>query len=70
MNKPHDHLFKSTFSDKQIARDYIQHFHPSQLTSHLDLNSLELSATSYVDSELKESLSDVVYFCKYGEEDF
>ena len=68
MNTPHDHLFKSTFSDKQIAIDYILNFLPTPLSSKLDLSSLELSGTSYVDSELKESLSDVVYTCTYGEE--
>ena len=68
MNTPHDHLFKSTFSDVRIARDYIQNFLPARLTSKLDLSSLKLSANSYVDTELKESLSDVVYTCTYGEE--
>ena len=68
MNKPHDHLFKSTFSDKRIARDYIRNFLPSSLTTKLDLNSLELSSTSYVNADLEESISDVVYSCGYGRE--
>ncbi|MEM6630384.1 MAG: Rpn family recombination-promoting nuclease/putative transposase, partial [Bacteroidota bacterium] len=53
MNKPHDHLFKSTFSDKRIAKDYIRNFLPTELTSKLDLNSLELSPTSHVNSDLE-----------------
>ena len=68
-NKPHDHLFKSTFSDPRIAADYIRNFLPSDLTSQLDLSSLELAPGSYVNEELEEYLSDVVYKCMYGEEE-
>jgi len=67
MNQPHDHLFKSTFRDKRIARDYMTHFLPATLTSQLDLNNLELASTSYVNSDLEEHFSDVVYTCTYGE---
>ncbi len=69
MNKPHDHLFKSTFSDPRIAADYIRNFLPTKLTSKLDLTSLKLAPGSYVNEELKEYLSDVVYRCKYGQEE-
>ena len=69
MNKPHDHLFKSTFSDPRIAADYIRNFLPLDLTSQLDLSSLELAPGSYVNEELEEYLSDVVYRCKYGQEE-
>ena len=68
-NKPHDHLFKSTFSDPRIAADYIRNFLPTKLTSKLDLATLKLAPTSYVNEELKEYLSDVVYRCKYGQEE-
>ena len=68
-NKPHDHLFKSTFSDKRIATDYIRNFLPTSLSSRLDLSTLELTQSSYVNSDLKEYFSDVVYRCSYGEEE-
>jgi len=68
MNKPHDHLFKSTFSGKRIAADYIRHFLPAKLTAKLNLSSLELAPTSYVNGGLEEYLSDVVYRCRYGEQ--
>ena len=67
-NKPHDHLFKSTFADPRIASDYIRNFLPKGLTSKLDLTSLELAPTTYITPELEEFLSDVVYTCNYGEE--
>ncbi len=68
-NKPHDHLFKSTFSDPRIAADYIRNFLPTKLTSKLDLATLKLAPTSYVNEELKEYLSDVVYRCRYGDQE-
>lgn len=67
-NKPHDHFFKSTFSDKRIAADYMHTFLPEKLTANLKLDSLALASTSYINSELEEFLSDVVYTCTYGEQ--
>jgi len=65
---PHDRLFKSTFSDKQIATDYLKNFLPKALIEKLDLPSLKLEPTSFINSKLEAYFSDVIYVCQYGEE--
>ncbi len=63
---PHDKFFKETFSKKEEARDLILHILPKQLSNRIDITSLELDKTSYVDEELKENFSDIVYNCRYN----
>lgn len=62
---PHDSLFKATFTDKEIASDYIRNFLPSALVMRLDLNSLELEPGSFITPELEPYYSDIVYRCRY-----
>ncbi|MBF0495914.1 MAG: Rpn family recombination-promoting nuclease/putative transposase [Deltaproteobacteria bacterium] len=57
----HDRFFKSVFSVKEEAVDFLANYLPEAVAGILQLDSLELSAGSYVDEELKESLSDLVY---------
>ena len=43
-----------------IARKYIQHFLPVEMTSLMDMDTLEVDTEGYVDDHLKEYFSDVV----------
>ncbi len=61
----HDKFFKETFSKKEEAQDLILHILPANLINKINLNSLELDETSYIDEELKENFSDIAYNCKY-----
>ncbi len=67
VTNPHDKFFKESFSDKMFALDFIQGAFPKDLLEKLDLNSLELDNNSYIDEELKEFFSDIVYNCNYAE---
>ncbi len=64
LEKPHDKFFKSTFSIKEVAQDYIEQFLPKEVSNSLNLNTLEHSDTSYVDNALSEHFSDIVYHCE------
>ncbi|MBF0475945.1 MAG: Rpn family recombination-promoting nuclease/putative transposase [Deltaproteobacteria bacterium] len=57
----HDRFFKSVFSVKEEAADFLANYLPEGVAGILQLDSLELGAGSYVDEDLKESLSDLVY---------
>ena len=65
---PHDKFFKETFSKKEEAIDLICHTFPEILVKNLDLATLALDNNSYVDEELGENFSDLVYNCNYGEQ--
>ena len=58
---PHNNLLHCALSHAQAARDLIQTHLPADLVSALDLNSLELQKDTFVDEELRESYSDLLY---------
>ncbi|KAA3636721.1 MAG: hypothetical protein DWQ02_07835, partial [Bacteroidetes bacterium] len=60
---PHDEFFKAVFSRKDIAFDFIREFLPKPLWEQLDLSKLTIANTSYVDIQLREFFSDIVYTC-------
>ena len=65
IQNPHDKFFKEVFSDKETAADFLKHVVPEEIVKSLDFAMLAPDKTSYIDEELKEYYSDVVYRCKY-----
>ncbi|MEW5815072.1 MAG: Rpn family recombination-promoting nuclease/putative transposase, partial [Spirochaetota bacterium] len=66
IQNPHDKFFKETFSDKANAADFIKGTCPPEVLKNLVLSTLTLEKSSYIDEELKEQFSDLVYSCQYG----
>ena len=48
VNNPHDKFFRQTFSELEVARDYIQVFFPKEVKDLLDLTSLKPGNTAYI----------------------
>ena len=65
INNSHDKFFKETFSNKEEAIDLLRNALPKQLLEKVNLASLQLDNSSYIDEELKESFSDLVFNCKF-----
>ncbi len=61
----HDIFFKHTFSIKEHAVDFASHVLPAEINAKLDYSTICLENTSYVDKELSEHFSDMVYSCFY-----
>ena len=62
----HDRFFKKLFSNKEGVNEFVSKTFPPAIAEKLDLETLELDKTEYIDSKLRTSFSDVVYDCKYG----
>jgi len=60
ISSPHDVYFKKMMGKVKIARDYIRHNLPVEITSWMDLSTLEVDTEGYVDDQLKTHFSDVV----------
>ncbi|MBN2769747.1 MAG: Rpn family recombination-promoting nuclease/putative transposase, partial [Spirochaetes bacterium] len=60
----HDKLFKEIESVKENAADLIRSVFPKEIINEVDLDSLQLDNNSYVDNNLKEHYTDLVYNCK------
>ncbi len=64
----HDKFFKAIFSRKKEAKEFISKTLPKKLVQNLDLKTLELDNSEYIDKNLKSSFSDIVYNCTYGKD--
>jgi predicted transposase/invertase (TIGR01784 family) len=58
---PHDRLFKDVLSRKDAARDFLSNYLPRDLLPHIDLDTLEILKDSFVQDDLREYFSDLVY---------
>jgi predicted transposase/invertase (TIGR01784 family) len=61
ITNPHDKLFRETWSDRDVAVDFLQNYLPEDVVSLIDLNSLEIGKDSFVEDNLKEYHSDMLY---------
>ncbi len=60
----HDSLAKKILSDPIAAQEFISHYLPESCKSILDLNTLKVEKESYVEEDLKQKFSDLVFSIK------
>src|SRR5437868_11362013 len=58
---PHDHFFKTLLGRPEMAADFLANYLPPEVAEVLDLTAPELVKDSFVDAELQEHLSDLLY---------
>ncbi len=58
---PHDKLFRDTYSDKENARSFLSQGLPAQVLKLVDLSTLEISKDSFIEKELSDYHSDMLY---------
>jgi len=68
LSNPHDHFFKQVLARPEAARDLLLNYLPAEVVALLDLTSLELRKDSFVDAELREHFSDLLYQVKLKDE--
>jgi predicted transposase/invertase (TIGR01784 family) len=61
LRNPHDLFFRETFSRLEVAKDFLENYLPTEVLAVLDLATLELQKDSFIDNELKEHFSDLLY---------
>jgi len=61
ITNPHDRFFKEALSRQEVARDFVAHYLPGDISALLDLDSLMVRKDSFVDKELGEHFSDLLY---------
>ncbi len=62
---PHDRFAKSVMSKIENAKDFFGGVLPEGPRELIDIETLRLEKESYVDEELSEFFSDIVYTCRY-----
>ncbi len=63
----HDKYFRELFSQREVMQDFLTGALPN-VAKHLKLNTLTLDETTYIDENLQNTYSDLVYSCQYGTE--
>lgn len=58
---PHDNAFTSAMTDLRVARDFLQHYLPNTVLKQIDLSTLKLHPTTFIDPELRRIMSDMLY---------
>ncbi|MCI0525342.1 MAG: Rpn family recombination-promoting nuclease/putative transposase [Acidobacteria bacterium] len=61
LSNPHDHFFKDLFGRPEIAAEFLATYLPPEVVAELDLALPEPVKDSFVDEDLRESFSDMLY---------
>ena len=64
LHQPHDKLVKSTFSDPDNARAFLEVYLPRKLARRIDWTSLTLVSGSFIDPEFAATSSDLLFTAK------
>lgn len=57
----HDKFFKETRGNVAIAKDFLTHYLPDNIINIVDVNTFEPQKDSYINKELEESFSDLLF---------
>jgi len=52
IQNPHDKFFKETFSNVEVARDFIENYLPESILKIIDLETLELQKDCFITGSL------------------
>jgi predicted transposase/invertase (TIGR01784 family) len=58
---PHDKLFRAVWSNPENAAGFLKHYLPENVLQVLDLASLEIAKDSFIEKDLKDYYSDILY---------
>jgi predicted transposase/invertase (TIGR01784 family) len=61
IQNPHDGFFKQTFGRVDFAQEFLAKFLPADVVGELDLPALQAISDSFVDDELRQTQSDLVF---------
>ncbi len=66
---PHDALFRAIFSDPQSAASELQHCLPADVTACIDFSTLKLRPGTFVDDDLQNRHTDLLFDAKMSGRD-
>ena len=61
LHNPHDKFFKETFGNTEIAKDFLNNYLPQNIINIIDIDTLQPQKDSFINKELKESFSDLLF---------
>src|SRR5262245_54509877 len=64
VKNPHDAFFKQLMADIEVVRDFLKNYLPETAVAALNMRQVETVKDSFIDKELKEHLSDLIFRVK------
>ena len=61
VTNPHDQFFREAMQDKRVAREFLEHHLPAELSALVDFNHLELQPRSQSNAVRRESIVDLLF---------
>ena len=58
---PHDKVFRAAYSNKENARSLLTDKLPAKVLKLVDLDSMEISKDSFIEKDLADYYSDILY---------
>lgn len=69
-NRPkHDQLFRKALENPMVAHELLQTHMPSDVFALMDMSTLKLEKESFVETDLTNSISDVLFSAKFNGDD-
>ncbi|MCP4106194.1 MAG: hypothetical protein GY749_11755 [Desulfobacteraceae bacterium] len=65
----HDKFIQETFTRDEIAKSFLENYLPKPLLKQVDINTLNIVKDSFIDKELREHFSDILYTVKFQNTD-
>jgi predicted transposase/invertase (TIGR01784 family) len=65
IHKAHERAFKSAMQDLRVAQDFFMHHLPVAVREKIDFSTLKLHRETFIDPELKELISDMLYSAEF-----
>ena len=69
IQNPHDKFFKEIFGKVEVARDFLNNYLPESIMKIVDMNTLEPQKDSFINKELKEIFSDMLFRVNIGKKE-
>ena len=64
---PHDRLFRSLMSDKNVAAEFFEKHLPVAIKNQVQLHSLKLQGNSYIGDDLRMQVTDLLFNANFNE---
>lgn len=64
IHKPHDAIFRKFFTDIEVANEFIKAYFIKELQEKCDLSTLKIEAGSFLEEDLRQHYSDILYSLK------
>lgn len=68
LQNPHDKMFKETLGDVETAKHFLTHYLPQSILQVLDIDTLEPQKDSFINPELQENFSDLLFKVNIGKQ--